>query len=126
MTKDQLRTYLAELVDEVYGNGNDGAWVKPREQALRKAIDRLPDEPASPQELKCPECGCTSWECDGCANLLRSDELLQQLNRQTEPKAPRVCADSADGNHVLKQDGPFGVVYCDACGMNKGHRADVL
>lgn len=37
----------------------------------------------------------------------------------------RVCADSADGNHVLKQDGPFSVVYCDACGMNKGFRGDI-
>jgi hypothetical protein len=41
-----------------------------------------------------------------------------------EPAPNRVCADSADGQHVLKQDGPFSVVYCDACGMNRGFRGD--
>jgi len=43
-------------------------------------------------------------------------------DRSAEPAAKRVCPDSEDGNHVLKQDGPFSVVYCDACGMNRGYR----
>jgi hypothetical protein len=56
---------------------------------------------------------------------LWAGELYQKLYRVgDEPTRERVCADSADGNHVLKQDGPFSIVYCDACGMNKGFRSD--
>lgn len=51
-------------------------------------------------------------------------ELLRKLAEKPILSTWRACADSEDGNHVLKQDGPFSVVYCDACGMNKGFRTD--
>lgn len=50
--------------------------------------------------------------------------LRRQLRLPHEPKTERVCPDSEDGNHVLKQDSPFSIVYCDACGMNKGFRGE--
>ncbi len=53
------------------------------------------------------------------------DGFIEWLEkRPAVVRAERFCADSEDGNHVLKQDGPFSVVYCDACGMNKGFRND--
>lgn len=64
---------------------------------------------------------------DTAATLLSKGAAIVEMlvsELQRPPKTPRMCADSVDGNHVLKQDGPFGVVYCDACGMNKGHRTD--
>lgn len=59
------------------------------------------------------------------ALLKKVGEIPEHLARlAAEPTVTRVCPDSEDGNHVLKQDGPFSVVYCDACGMNKGFRSD--
>lgn len=47
MTKDQLREYVRELVDEAGGNGNSEEWLKPRSDALLAAIERLQDEPTA-------------------------------------------------------------------------------
>ena len=58
------------------------------------------------------------------AYSLQQLEAFVTLMRSIEPSATRVCPDSEDGNHVLKQDGPFSVVYCDACGMNRGWRGE--
>jgi hypothetical protein len=57
---------------------------------------------------------------ESCELLLLVTEIQERL--VVETTKPRVCPDSDDGNHVLKQDGPFSVVYCDACGMNRGFR----
>lgn len=49
-------------------------------------------------------------------------DALERRDVEPSEKPVRVCPDSEDGNHVLKQDGPFSIVYCDACGMNRGWR----
>lgn len=91
------------------------------------------DGPISALLLSNPECdeAIAALETYEWTGLTRSDIRLLfgtiwncrgAVNRQTEPTRERVCPDSADGQHVLKQDGPFSVVYCDACGMNRGWR----
>lgn len=61
-----------------------------------------------------------SW-CVTCGSFYDGSQWINPNQRFTPP-AERVCPDSEDGNHVLKQDGPFSIVYCDACGMNRGWR----
>lgn len=59
--------------------------------------------------------------------LICDEEFLRLCAADPQCPSPtrtRVCPDSEDGEHILKQDGPFSIVYCDACGMNKGHRTD--
>lgn len=81
---------------------------------------QLADEPAAPQELKCPECGCTSWECNACANLLRSDELLA-ANRVAAPASPRPVVYFPCEKHMGQQftmtvgPGAAPIVRCPGC-----------
>lgn len=68
-------------------------------------------------KLKYCQCGAVMVKKDGKTTC--AIKVAQHLAMKA---AIRTCPDSKDGNHVLEQDGPFSVVYCDACGMNKGFR----
>jgi hypothetical protein len=96
-------------------------------ETAREEAARQPDEVF--ERLLAEYGSATSAWTTGSANRAYVKEKLEAvlahfyLSRgPVETASPRVCPDSDDGNHVLKQDGPFSVVYCDACGMNRGFR----